>query len=285
MPQPTNHAKKKNNSGRIPAYQNTFAFKHNPKSKKTASILASPIDHCCLRCHDKLVWRKQYRKYKPLTQPTMCNLCGKWNVKAAYHTVCDACSTHHAQAVVLLRQWNHGNDHSSNTTSSTKDETMTTEDAVASNPPPSKGVDPTPSPRYTRVCTVCGKQPALPDASDSAVGSESLDPEKPLKLRQIKTLQRQSATKTSRKMRNSDRNAMESEDGSNGSDEECDYNDNEDMNAEESNEDVRKPAWTVAATIDSDGGVEDPFLAAIGGVQNLLVGEAYQTKQLMEKTK
>jgi type IV secretory pathway VirB10-like protein len=164
---------------------------------------------------------------------------------------------------------------------------MTTEDAVASNPPPSKGVDPTPSPRYTRVCTVCGKQPALPDASDSAVGSESLDPEKPLKLRQIKTLQRQSATKTSRKMQNSDRNAAESEDGSNGSDddEECE-SDNEDMNAEESDEDKRKPAWTVAAaaTNDSDG-VEDPFLAAIGGVQNLLVGEAYQTKRLLEKTK
>lgn len=52
-----------------PKHQNTFAFKHNPKSKKTERILSLPIRGLCEKCRKQIEWRKKYRKYKPLTQP------------------------------------------------------------------------------------------------------------------------------------------------------------------------------------------------------------------------
>ena len=77
---------------RPPAHQNKFAFTHNPKSKVTKKILELPNRGACQRCYDKIEWRKKYRKYKPLTQPTKCNRCQKRTVKAAYHTICIDCA-------------------------------------------------------------------------------------------------------------------------------------------------------------------------------------------------
>ncbi len=87
---------------RKPVHQNTFAFRHNLKSKKTEKILASPVKGVCQRCIEQIVsamlkgichqlsichhdflsvrlslsqpfilqeWKKKYRKYKPLTKP------------------------------------------------------------------------------------------------------------------------------------------------------------------------------------------------------------------------
>ena len=53
---------KKKKKGRAPAHQNGFAFRHNPKSKKTEKILASPNVGVCVKCRDKIEWRKRYRK-------------------------------------------------------------------------------------------------------------------------------------------------------------------------------------------------------------------------------
>ncbi len=47
--------RKKQTSGRIPAHNNSFAFRHNPKSKLTAKILNSPNEGLCHRCHEKVV--------------------------------------------------------------------------------------------------------------------------------------------------------------------------------------------------------------------------------------
>jgi len=77
---------------RGPAHQNTFAFKHNPKSKKTERILASPIEGLCQRCHEKVEWRKKYRKYRPLSTPATCTSCHTKSVRAAYHQLCDPCA-------------------------------------------------------------------------------------------------------------------------------------------------------------------------------------------------
>jgi len=77
---------------RGPAHQNTFAFRHNPKSKKTERILASPIEGLCQRCHEKVEWRKKYRKYKPLSAPATCTGCHTKSVRAAYHQICDPCA-------------------------------------------------------------------------------------------------------------------------------------------------------------------------------------------------
>ena len=78
---------------RRPKYQNEFAYRHNPKSKKTKKILESPNEGLCRRCHDKIEWRKKYRKYKPLKRPKTCHGCGLRNVRAAYHTLCSSCAS------------------------------------------------------------------------------------------------------------------------------------------------------------------------------------------------
>ncbi|ETW03153.1 hypothetical protein H310_05572 [Aphanomyces invadans] len=75
-----------------PKYQNSFAFKHNPKSKKTEHILGLPIHGLCPHCHAQIVWRKKYRKYKPLTQPASCTSCHQKTIISAYHVLCDPCA-------------------------------------------------------------------------------------------------------------------------------------------------------------------------------------------------
>ena len=89
-----------------PAHQNTFAFKHNPNSKLTAKILSLPNEHVCRRCHEKIEWRKQYRKYKPRTQPGKCTCCQMKRVTAAYHTICEPCTRQSSKAKKLLEEWN-----------------------------------------------------------------------------------------------------------------------------------------------------------------------------------
>lgn len=51
------------------AHKNTFAFRHNPKSKLTATIAATPIVGVCEKCRIQIQWRKDYRRYKPLKAP------------------------------------------------------------------------------------------------------------------------------------------------------------------------------------------------------------------------
>ena len=78
---------------RAPAYQNGFAFKHNPNSRKTKVILSIPNTGLCARCHDIIEWKKKYRKYKPLDKPRKCTSCHKLSVKLAYHVICGDCSS------------------------------------------------------------------------------------------------------------------------------------------------------------------------------------------------
>ncbi|KAJ2452971.1 hypothetical protein EV183_002556 [Coemansia sp. RSA 2336] len=75
-----------------PKYQNKFAYTHNKGSKKTQKIMSLPIDGLCRRCTDQIEWRKQYRKYKPLTAPKKCVACQLKKVKKAYHVLCDDCA-------------------------------------------------------------------------------------------------------------------------------------------------------------------------------------------------
>ncbi|KAL4157857.1 hypothetical protein PRNP1_003639 [Phytophthora ramorum] len=77
---------------RAPKHQNAFAFKHNPKSKKTERILSMPIHGLCEKCRNQIEWRKKYRKYKPLSQPGSCIYCHQKTVTSAYHASCDPCA-------------------------------------------------------------------------------------------------------------------------------------------------------------------------------------------------
>jgi Uncharacterized conserved protein (DUF2039) len=79
-------------TSRKPRHQNTFAFQHNPKSKKTAVILKMTNEGLCKSCWDKVEWKKKYRKYKPLTQPATCRDCSQRTVAAAYHKLCQPCA-------------------------------------------------------------------------------------------------------------------------------------------------------------------------------------------------
>lgn len=73
-------------------YQNTFKFKHNKNSMLTRKIRETPLDFLCQRCLDKMEWRIDYRKYKPLTAMTKCNICQQKNIYKAYRTICEPCA-------------------------------------------------------------------------------------------------------------------------------------------------------------------------------------------------
>ncbi|KAL0230656.1 hypothetical protein PCE1_004213 [Barthelona sp. PCE] len=82
----------KNNRG-PQAYQNTRKYKHNKNSKKTKKIMDSPNVGVCPRCRDQIQWRKDFRKYKPLTRPRRCGDCRIPKIRFAYHTICEECAT------------------------------------------------------------------------------------------------------------------------------------------------------------------------------------------------
>eukprot|EP00581_Thalassiosira_minuscula_P030989 CAMPEP_0183759690 /NCGR_PEP_ID=MMETSP0739-20130205/7237_1 /TAXON_ID=385413 /ORGANISM="Thalassiosira miniscula, Strain CCMP1093" /LENGTH=327 /DNA_ID=CAMNT_0025997509 /DNA_START=78 /DNA_END=1061 /DNA_ORIENTATION=+ len=182
MPPPGGGTKKKK-KGRAPKHQNSFAFRHNPKSKKTDKILSSPNVGVCRRCYDKIEWRKKYRKYKPRTQPGKCNQCFQKNILTAYHTICTNCAgSDKAIAAMEAKRKNS----SSSTTKSTKEESEPVgDDAEASSNDPienneagateSSVVNTTTnaaattkstsssssSKRRIRVCAICTHEPAM----------------------------------------------------------------------------------------------------------------------------
>ncbi|CAG8524069.1 10455_t:CDS:2, partial [Paraglomus brasilianum] len=71
-------------------YQNTKAFKPNKNSKKSKYINALPINGVC---REIIEWRKQFKKYKPLTTPKKCVGCLEKTVKEAYHILCNKCAS------------------------------------------------------------------------------------------------------------------------------------------------------------------------------------------------
>ena len=200
---PQQNQKKK---GRKPAHQNTFAFYHNPNSRTTKKILASPNVNVCKRCYDKIEWRKKYRKYKPRKQPGVCNKCHERNVKAAYHTICSGCS-------YVVKDGN-----------------------------------------TLRICAMCAKEPVYTrddkchDTTSDAIAIAMENSDKPLKLREIRSIQRQAQKQ---------RNKNDSDDDSN-----------------------------YQSGSDDDDTTNDAFLEVIGGQQNFVTSvEEYQNSKLIEEEK
>jgi hypothetical protein len=60
-------------------------------------ILSLPIRNLCDRCQQIVEWRKNYRKYKPLTVPKKCVKCEQKKITDAYHIICNDCA--HAAGV------------------------------------------------------------------------------------------------------------------------------------------------------------------------------------------
>ena len=52
-------------------HQNTKAFKPDRygATKEMKEIQAMPVAGVCLRCKEKIEWKKKFGKYKPLTVP------------------------------------------------------------------------------------------------------------------------------------------------------------------------------------------------------------------------
>lgn len=203
MPQDPAHKKKK--KGHAPVHQNRFAFHHNPKSKKTATILAAPIQHVCRRCHEKIEWKKQYRKYKPLTTPGKCNHCGNRNVKAAYHTICEPCTRSSKQSLALLEEWN-------NRPTNDMQQIDTEEDLEQQDEETTTG-----GRTYYRVCAMCVKEPAIRSQEDQEDNNLQQPLGRRLRLREIKTMERQeeraiAAKKKKKKTDESDEDDLSEED-------------------------------------------------------------------------
>jgi len=289
-------ATKKKKKGRTPAHQNQFAFRHNPKSKKTAQILESPIAGVCRRCHDKLEWRKRYRKYKPLTQPAKCNLCRRSNVRAAYHTICGSCAQSSEKAVAVLNEWcaavgqetssnspnaetttepneasaavHEDNEEKDDTDSEHSNENVAEDElpSITTTPSASNKHNTTAGIRPTRVCAVCVKEPALPDDNDElAPQASSTVADRPLRLRKVKALERQ----RERAAHPHQRTATAANDPDN--------NIKDDLNHEMNELDIHNDYN------DDDSDDDDPFLRAVGGAEQLVTGEAYQQKLMLRK--
>lgn len=277
----------KKKKGKVPAHQNSFAFIHNVHSKMTDRITASANTHVCRRCHAKIVWRKQYRKYKPRTAPGKCNLCSKKRVVAAYHTICEPCSRTHSKAVALLAEMNAPK--WKKATESTEDDSVDKmeigvdkieiaeqedkvgdkeeegdddrddeEDEDDHNPSSSS------QKHYRRVCCICVKEPALLDGDE--IYDDEEDPLAPggrrLKLRERKTIERKQLQESKPKRKS--KNKME-DDEDNSNDEDSDNSDGSELGEEHDHDDEHD---------------EDPFIQAIGGADKLLVGDAYQAMLL-----
>jgi Uncharacterized conserved protein (DUF2039) len=287
MPQntvPSHPQQRKKKKGHAPAHQNAFAFQHNPKSKKTLTILALPNLHVCRRCHDKIEWRKKYRKYKPRTQPSKCNVCQQRNVLAAYHTICDKCSVGD-KAKTIVRDFikNLKEEQAAALVTATKSIKSDTEqkleevesamkvsslqddhacaDATNTQQPDASSSEGADSTWEGRACCMCVKEFALPDGGDEngADRDDPLSSGQKLTLRQRKTLERQRQARGKK--------LKEEETGDNTQQPQADDN-----RADSDDE----------SDMYSDDDEDDPFLKAVGGSHKLMTGEAYQ-RALMEK--
>ena len=245
MPQNPSAPKKKK-KGPAPAHQNKFAWTHNPKSKTTAKILTSPNIHVCRRCHDKIEWRKQYRKYKPLTQPSTCNGCKKRNVKASYHTICESCTRNSDKAKEILAA---ASIEAGGEGDCDHDEEDKREQSLTCILRPAT--------RKPRVCAVCVKELALPDPDGDVDDENVLERLGRIKLRERKAIERQLEREAREARRKPKAGEEEEDDDDDGEDDSsgADYSDDED----------------------------DPFLKAVGGADKLLTGKAYQEKLLAQQ--
>ena len=62
--------------------------------RREAHVKHAMCEGICDRCRDKVQWRHQYDKYKPLTKPATCQRCKNKSVYKAYRSLCDPCAVH-----------------------------------------------------------------------------------------------------------------------------------------------------------------------------------------------
>jgi TATA-binding protein-associated factor Taf7 len=60
--------------------------------KKEAKIQKLMCEGVCKRCREKVQWKFNFDKYKPLKNPATCQQCKQKTVTKAYRTLCDRCA-------------------------------------------------------------------------------------------------------------------------------------------------------------------------------------------------
>ncbi|KAF9993376.1 hypothetical protein BGZ80_005585 [Entomortierella chlamydospora] len=85
-------SRKGNNKKGAQAHKNAYAFHANKSSKITKKIAAMPVGGLCEKCVEVIMWRKKFKKYKPLTTTKKCVNCEQKAVKDAYHVICNKCA-------------------------------------------------------------------------------------------------------------------------------------------------------------------------------------------------
>ncbi|KAF9418332.1 hypothetical protein BGZ94_009721 [Podila epigama] len=84
--------RKGNTKKQAQAHKNTYAFHANKSSKITKKIANMPVGGLCEKCVEVIMWRKKFKKYKPLTTMKKCVNCQEKAIKDAYHVICTKCA-------------------------------------------------------------------------------------------------------------------------------------------------------------------------------------------------
>ena len=91
--------RKRSTEGFIKGLQRTKFIRHRDvklkesEIKKEHNIQRAMCEGICARCREKVQWRFQYDKYKPLKNVATCQGCKQKCVTKAYRTLCDMCAS------------------------------------------------------------------------------------------------------------------------------------------------------------------------------------------------
>ena len=202
-----------------------------------------------------------------------CNLCAQRNVKSAYHTICEKCTTS-TTAKMNLIEWKLKE---VTLGAAEADEEGTSDQHDELNPSPNAEQPTSSIESIHRVCAMCAKEAALPDEDqpcetvDEILAKES----RRVSLRERKSMERKLekdnidqkkiAKAERRRLRNEgDENWEADNGGGNGSFHDFGLDDG-----------IAEDELEVE---------DDPFLKAVGGADKLLIGDAYR-EMLMSREK
>ncbi|KAG0260171.1 hypothetical protein BG011_002099 [Mortierella polycephala] len=85
-------SRKGDNRKQAQAHKNAYSFHANKNSKITKKIASMPVGGLCEKCVEVIMWRKKFKKYKPLTTMKKCVCCQEKAIRDAYHVICSKCA-------------------------------------------------------------------------------------------------------------------------------------------------------------------------------------------------
>jgi hypothetical protein len=92
MPPPKSTAGYTKSAQKIKYVRNRDVKLSGKELKEEERIQKGMGEGICLKCREKLQWRFQFNKYKPLKNIANCSGCHKKCITKAYRTLCDQCA-------------------------------------------------------------------------------------------------------------------------------------------------------------------------------------------------